>query len=307
MRVINLTREYVNDIGNDSAVAIGKFDGIHLGHEKLISELLECKKKGLTTIIFTFDGSVSAYFSGEEPRYLTTRSEQIEELSRLGVDVCALYPVNKESVSVKSEDFVREILCEKLKAKMIIAGYDCSFGDKGSGNIELLKKMGPELSFETKSIDKIVEKETGREISSTYVRELVIAGDMVHANKLLGKNYSITGTVRHGRKLGRTLNMPTINLIPENEKLLPPFGVYFSKARIDGREYKGITNIGRKPTVNDTKELTVETYLYDFDKEVYGFKVTVELLEFKRPEMKFSSIEELKSQMKKDIDAGAVY
>lgn len=307
MRVISLTKDYTNDIGNASAIAIGKFDGLHLGHDKLIRELLECKRRGLNTVIFTFDGSISALFSGEEPKYLTTREEQLFELSELGIDFCALYPVNKDSVAMKSEDFVRDVLKGQLGAKMIIAGYDCSFGDKGSGNIKLLEAMGPELGFETKSIEKIVEKETGREISSTYIRELIIGGDIVHANALLGKNYSVTGIVMHGRKLGRTLDMPTINIIPEKEKLLPPFGVYYSRAEIDGTLYKGITNIGRKPTVNDTKEITVETYLYDFNEDVYGKQVKVELLGFRRPEMKFDSIDQLKMQMKSDIDAGEMY
>ena len=165
--------------------------------------------------------------------------------------------------------------------------------------------MAPSGGYFAQIIDKVTFE--GNEISSTLIREAVSRGDMEKVTALLGTPYSVNGTVVYGRKLGRKLGMPTVNLQPVSEKLLPPNGVYYSYAWIDGIRYPAITNVGFKPTVNDEPTMGVETYIYDFDKNVYGSEITVELLRFKRAEMKFDSVEALKGQMRKDIDEGIIF
>ncbi len=192
-----------------------------------------------------------------------------------------------------------------MQAGYIAAGADVSFGYKGLGNKELLIRMAGQLDYQVEIINKVYEE--AREISSTYVREEVEKGDMEKTARLLGRFYSFEGQVERGNRLGRKLGMPTLNLYPEREKLLPPKGVYYSRVLFEGGTYPGITNIGLKPTVNSTSHISVETYLYDFDKDMYGRKIVTELLQFKRPEQKFESVEMLKTQMEKDIAQGRMF
>ena len=220
----------------------------------------------------------------------------------MGIDILIEYPLTKETAAILPELFVRDVLKEKMRLSYLVAGYDITFGHRGKGDANLLKEMSGELDFELEIIDKICD--AGREISSTFVREEVEAGNMEHVNQLLGVPYQIVGEVIHGAKLGRKIGMPTINLEPPKDKLLPPNGVYFSKTIIGKKEYKSITNIGKKPTVNDTQKIGAETYIYEFDQEIYGKCAIVKLLSFHRPEMKFDSVDMLKEQMMKDINAG---
>jgi riboflavin kinase/FMN adenylyltransferase len=192
-----------------------------------------------------------------------------------------------------------------MNAAYIAAGEDVSFGYRGLGRRELLEQMAEEMDYKVEIIDKVYHDE--REISSTYVREEVEKGNMETVETLLGRNYSIRGCVEQGNRLGRRLGMPTLNLYPEEEKLLPPKGVYYSRVLYQGCVYPGITNIGKKPTVNETEKISVETYLYDFDKDMYGREIITELLSFKRPEQKFPDVLMLKEQMEKDIEEGRNY
>ena len=191
-----------------------------------------------------------------------------------------------------------------MKAKAVVVGPDCSFGYKGAGNVELLRTLGRKLGFRLYVIEK--EKDHRRDISSTYVKEALEAGDMELVNDLLGYRYFISGEVLHGRRIGRTLGMPTTNLVPSTKKLLPPNGVYLSRTRIGEQAYYGVTNIGYKPTIGETFR-GVETYLFDFDGDLYGENIDVELWKFNRPEMKFDSVEHLKNQMQADIAFGKEY
>ncbi len=203
------------------------------------------------------------------------------------------------------EQFIDKVLAGQLKTKYIAAGNDLSFGKDGRGNAALLQSVSTQYGFCVKIIEKVCLD--GVEISSTYVREAVKAGKLEKAEQLIGEAYSVTGVVSHGKKLGRRLGMPTVNLLPPEEKLLPPFGVYFSEVVFGERIYKGITNIGCKPTVSEKKQVGVETYLYDFAQDIYGKEITVRLLSFHRPEKKFDSVETLKTQMAADIAEGRYY
>lgn len=289
-------------LGKNSAVAIGKFDGIHRGHKKLLQEILACKAQGLLAVVFTFDPPASSFFAGKQVRELTTREEKRRRFAAMGVDVLIEFPLNYETAAIEPERFVKEVLVKNMNMRFIAAGTDLSFGAKGAGNAALLQSLAKRYEYRVDIIDKICEN--GREISSTYLREEVEKGNMETAAVLLGEPYRITGEVVHGKKLGRTIGMPTVNLLPEKEKLLPPNGVYYSRVNFGGRLLYGITNIGCKPTVSRERVIGVETYLYDFREEIYGQEVEVSLLHYKRPEMRFDGVEALKTQMQQDIEEG---
>lgn len=303
MKIIKDTTEFY--IEEATAVAIGKFDGFHRGHQTLLQKMQEQKKKGLATVIFTFVPSPAAFFSTEIMKELTTLEEKRKIFEKAGIDYLIEFPFVQETADMEPEAYIKEVLVERIHAKCVVAGEDVSFGRRGSGNAKLLLDKSEELGYDVVLIDKVQYE--GREVSSTFVREEVTKGNMELVHQLLGIPYHVGGMIVHGRKLGRTLGMPTVNQIPTKEKLLPPNGVYFSYVMLDERKLPSITNIGTKPTVADGMVMGVETYIYDFDEDVYGEELEVYLLAFKRPEMRFDSVDALKVQMAKDIAAGRAY
>ena len=192
-----------------------------------------------------------------------------------------------------------------MNGALIVAGEDVSFGKGGKGNRKLLEEMSLQYGFELELIKKLRLGE--REISSTYVREEVLAGRMEKAAELLGEPYFVSGSVENGKKLGRRLGMPTANLYPEEDKLLPPGGVYFSRVWLDGNSYQGVTNIGRRPTIKDGNRISAETYLLNFAEEIYGKFMKVELLRFRRGEKKFQNEEHLRQAVREDIQEAEKY
>ncbi len=303
MRIIADTTDF--KILRPTAVAIGKFDGLHRGHRELLDQILQTKNRGYLSTIFTFDPPPEVLFGKRLAKEITTKEEKRIIFDELGVDILIEYPLNEVSAAIAPEDFVKEVLKDRMNMSYLAAGYDLSFGHKGAGNADLLRKLAPELGFELKIIEKVCDE--GREISSTFIREEVETGNLEHVGRLLGEPYMIIGQVVHGAKLGRKIGMPTINILPEKEKMLPPNGVYYSRTKIGDKEYKSITNIGKKPTVSNAEQIGVETYLYEFEQDVYGKNAIVKLLEYKRPEKKFENLDELKAQMLKDINDGREY
>lgn len=283
-------------------MAIGKFDGIHIGHRRLLEEILS-RKDSLKTCVFTFDPPPAVLFGCPDTRTLTTREEKRLLFGRMGVDILIEFPMNQETAATAPEAFAREVLAEQMQARFLAAGTDLSFGAKGAGNAALLRRLGSELGFEVKTIDKI--RMDGEEVSSTLVRGKVEAGQMEGAERLLGMPYLIAGEVVRGKQIGRTLGFPTVNILPGKDKLLPPNGVYFSQVRYGERLYRAISNVGCKPTVSDERIMGVESYLYDFSGDLYGEHVEVYLHRFCRPERHFESVEALREQLQKDIAAGA--
>ena len=303
MQIIRDTTEFVSP--GETAVSIGKFDGVHLGHRRLLEELLDQKEKGLLAAVFTFDPYPEVFFGFGAKQILTTREEKEMIFEKMGIDILVEFPFNAKSAATPSREFVSNFLCKQMRARFIAAGPDPSFGDHGSGNFALLEEMAPEYGFKAKKIEKIVMDE--HIVSSTLIRRLIDTGEVTTAARYLGEPYMIRGSIVHGKALGRRIGIPTLNQTPPEDKLLPPFGVYYSDVLIGGRKYCGMTNIGVKPTVSDEKRVTVETFLYDFKGDVYGETATVQLLTHRRPEMKFSSVEELKATMEHDIQAGREY
>ena len=302
MKIIRDTFDFA--LQAPTAVTIGKFDGVHLGHRKLLGEILK-QRPELCACVFTFDPAPAVLFGRSDGKELTTREEKRLLFESLGVDVLIEFPLTKSSAAMEPETFVRRILAERLQARFIAAGEDLSFGNRGAGDAALLQRMGAELNFETKIIEKL--RLEGEEISSTRVRAAVEDSDMPLAEKLLGAPYSVLGEIVHGNRIGRSLGFPTINILPGPTKLLPRNGVYFSRAIIDGRTYNAISNVGCKPTVEDKQVMGVETYLYDFDGDLYGRTATIRLCQFSRPERRFESLQALQRQLQQDIRDGANY
>lgn len=300
LEIIANTTEF--QLNSETAVAIGKFDGVHLGHRRLLQEILEQKKNGLKACVFTFAPTPAVLFGLSDGKELTTREEKRRIFSQMGVDILIEFPLNRETAAISPEDFVTDILVSRMQTKFLAAGTDLSFGKNGAGNAALLGKMGPEYGFEVKTIDKISLE--GIVVSSTHIRNLIEAGRMEQATAMLGMPYVIQGKVVHGNRIGRTLGFPTVNLVPAQDKLLPPNGVYYSEVRIGVKNYRAITNIGYKPTVTAEKVMGVESYLYDFSEEIYDEEIEVYLYKFKRPEMQFDGLEALQKQLQRDIAEG---
>ena len=303
MRYLTKTLEF--DSRGDSVVTLGKFDGLHRGHMLLIRRVLETgRTKGLETVVFTFDVPPQSKVQHVTQHQLLTNEERRNHLERLGIDCLVECPFVDEVMHMTPETFIKEILVGKLHAKKVVVGKDFGFGYKRSGTAQMLKEMGRTFGFETEIIEKA--KKNGREISSTWAREELEKGNMEAVSDLLGYDYAIHGEIVHGHALGRTIGVPTINQIPAATKLLPPFGVYVSEVKIEGKTYYGITNIGVKPTVQE-KFTGVETNLFDCSEDLYGKQAEVSLLKFLRPEQRFASLAELKKQLEKDDAAGRAY
>lgn len=284
----------------DSAVCLGKFDGIHRGHRLLIEEIQKYKNQKLQAVVFTFALHPYTLFSKGEAKLIDTTREKIEKLESLGVDVLVSYPFTKETAAMEPEDFIKEVLVKKLDAKVVVVGKDFHFGYQRKGNVTLLRKYAAEYGYKVVSLEKIQEDK--HVISSTRVRHEIKSGNMKKVTRLLGEPYSILGEVIHGKQLGRTIGMPTINQEIEDAKIIPPKGVYVSKVVLPEGDYRGVTNIGNKPTVSGEHKLGVETHIIDYEGDLYGKTVKVSLYEFVRSEQKFSSLEELKLQMHQDME-----
>lgn len=303
MQIIQGTTEI--KIDGKSAVSIGKFDGIHLGHQKLLQRILKQKEQGLNAVVFTFDPPPSVLFGIADSKELMTKEEKRAAFEVMGIDILIEFPLTKETAEISPESFIIDTLIGQIHAEYIAAGTDVSFGNKGAGNYMILQSMSRNLGYELEIIDKVCLND--REVSSTYVREEVELGHMDNVTRLLGMPYSVCGEVMHGNRFGRTIGMPTVNLLPSENKLLPPNGVYYSEVYLGDEKYFGITNIGYKPTVSDKKQVGVETYIYEFAEEVYGEKIVVNILSFKRLEIKFDGKDALKEQMMKDIKDGHTF
>lgn len=298
MQYISNTKEF--HIEEPTVVSIGKFDGLHCGHKKLVAEMKKFRNQGRKTAMFTFSAPPGTLVKGKKQNVIMTNREREQILEEAGLDYLVEYPFDDEVRMMDPERFVSEILIEKMNASIIVTGPDCRFGYKAAGDRTLLEQLASRYGYRFIVVEKAKDSEY-KIISSTYIRDLLAEGRIEKANQLLGYRYFITGIVEHGNSIGHKKLYPTANLVPPKEKHLPKYGVYVTRVLVDGKTYGGLTNIGKKPTIEGENPTGVETYLYDFQGDLYGKEIRVELLDFVRPEMKFSSIEELKEQLDYDV------
>ena len=283
----------------NAAVALGKFDGIHLGHQLLVDGLMKEKQKGRKTVVFTFGAAPGTVLFNGARKSIYAPEEKAYYFSKLGIDVLLEYPFTKEFASYTPEEFVSECLVRKLDVRSVYVGADYRFGRGRSGNVALLKALGEEYHFEVNALAK--KTVHGKVVSSTLIRDM-LETHFTAANEMLGSPYFVYGEVIHGNHLGRTIGFPTINQAIPEQKLVPASGVYASRIRIDGTYYKGISNLGKKPTIEGKHRIGLETYILDYKGDLYGKMLQTELLYFIRPEEKFPSIEALKQQIQNDIN-----
>ena len=286
-------------------VALGCFDGVHLGHRAVIGEAVTvAKSKQLPSLVWTFEEPPKNFFSPASVPLITDPQEKRAQIRALGVDTLVCAPFDPSVAALSPEEFFRVILCEKLKACHIVCGYNYSFGAKGAGNATLLRKLCEQNGIGISVIPPVSVR--GNEISSTQIRAAVEEGRTEDACALLGRPYAIRTLVIDGQKLARRLGFPTVNQVFRRGILVPRKGVYATRVRFCGKQKYGITNVGTRPTVNGNL-LCAETHIFDFNGNLYGKTVTVEFLCFLRPETKFASVEALSKQVHRDIEDTKAY
>jgi riboflavin kinase/FMN adenylyltransferase len=291
----------INTITN-SVVSIGMFDGVHLGHTSVINRVIDiAKEKNIKSIIITFSNSPVSYFSKDIiDLQITNSKEKIELFRKTQLDYLFVIEFNEYIANLIPSTFINDILISLFKVSYIVFGYDNHFGKNREGTFEYINKNFKDIKAEL----IIASKKDKITISSTRIKEEIINGHIISANKLLGYPYKIKGKVVKGMQLGRKLGFPTANMAYENnEKILPKNGVYFTFTKIRNNEYVSITNIGTKPSVKQSNSISIETHILDFNQSIYGQKISIIFIDRIRNEIKFNHINELIDQITKDVSS----
>ena len=281
-------------------VTIGTFDGVHIGHQKIIEKLiLETKKADCESLILTFFPHPRMVLNGSSSiKLLNTINEKSSLLEKMGLDNLVVHPFDKKFSNLSAEEFVKTILVDSFNLKKIIIGYDHRFGNNRSANIDDLISFGKKYDFEVEQIS--AQEIDSVSVSSTKIRDAITDGNMIIANEFLGYDYILSGKIITGKQLGRTIGFPTANIkIEENYKLIPKNGVYIVKSHLQEKTVFGIMNIGLNPTVNG-EDLSIEVHFLDFDADLYNKNITVSVIARIRDEQKFTSIDLLKAQIQED-------
>ncbi len=284
-----------------TTVALGNFDGVHRGHQRVIAPILNDPgaESDLRSTVVSFSPHPRAFFSGRSHPLLTPMPEKAEALGQLGVDQFVVLPFDRSLADLTPEVFTAEILIRGLQARTIAVGADFHFGRGRTGSAERLREIAAEFGVPVKIVPLMLDR-SGR-ISSSRIRAALMEGDLATANDLLGRPYAIAGVVEAGQQLGRQLGFPTANLAVAPEKLLPRLGVYAVRSTLaDGTVVAGVANIGRRPTVGDHGPVTVEVHLLDWAGDLYGQSLAIALMAFLRPEQRFGSLAALKAQIEQD-------
>jgi riboflavin kinase/FMN adenylyltransferase len=298
LKIVHSIKSFVAN--KPTIVTIGTFDGVHLGHKKILEQIITtAKSQDCESLVLTFFPHPRMVLQeGTEMKQLNTLNEKISLLQDLGVDNLVIHPFDKEFSRLTAEDFVKQVLVDTFKLKKIIIGHDHRFGRNRTADINDLTEFGNTFGFDVEQISAQEINEVS--ISSTKIRTALREGDIELANDYLGYDYSLTGIVSKGKQLGRTIGYPTANIqIEEDYKLIPQNGVYVAKSMIEGKLVYGMMNIGNRPTVNGTTQ-TIEINFFDFDQDLYTQKITVSLLKRMRDEQKFDSLDALKNQLALD-------
>jgi riboflavin kinase/FMN adenylyltransferase len=281
-------------------VTIGNFDGVHLGHQLLFAEVVQrAYRCGGTGVVVTFDPHPLQILRPDGIKLISTCDQKTELIEFAGIDALVIIPFSMKFAAISAVNFVDDILLKTIGVKQLVVGHDYAFGKRRVGNIDFLQEQGKKKGFSVTVIDAHYEQEML--VSSTKVRELVADGRMADARTLLGRYYQIRGEVQLGQQRGgKEVGFPTANLNMDEDDLIPKMGVYVCQVICDGKCYGGVLNIGTNPTF-DEKRLVAETHIFDFDQDIYGKPIKVNLLRFLRSEQKFPNIAELSKQIAKDV------
>jgi len=292
----------LDSLPGSTHLAIGVFDGLHVGHQAVIGRALKsARQTSGSAVVVTFDPHPVRVLRPEKaPRLLTSTQHKVKLIEKLGVDAVLLLEFTLEFSKTPPEIFIEKLVRAANQLRQICVGQEWTFGANRSGSIRLLEELAPKLGFQVVSVPPVLVGE--RVVSSTLIRSAVECGDLQSAAKYLGRDFTILGTVTEGRQLGRRLGFPTANLQVHNE-LFPPNGVYAAKAWFGQNEHGGVVNIGVRPTIeNEAGERILELHLFDFDQQIYGEDIEVGFLEYLRPEQKFSGVDALQAQIKRDAE-----
>lgn len=286
----------------NAIVTIGTFDGVHLGHQAVFKQMVDkARQIGGETVVITFFPHPRIVISPNDNRLrlITSQEDKIEHLRRSNIDNLIIINFTKEFSHTSSEDFIKDYVVRYIQPAILVIGYDHHFGSNRSGDFDTLSKLGMEFHF---AVEKINEQDIEDiTISSTKIRSALQQGDIKLANKLLGYSYSTSGIVTHGDSIGRTLGFPTANIsIKPEYQIIEKTGVYATIAKVDGKDYPSMTYIGRRPTISNGLPTSTETYIMDFDGDLYGKEIRVTFVDRVRDEMTFDNLERLKSQIQED-------
>ncbi|MEO8440407.1 MAG: bifunctional riboflavin kinase/FAD synthetase [Spartobacteria bacterium] len=282
-------------------LAIGVFDGVHLGHQAVISTAVRhAEEAGGTAVVVTFDPHPAKILRPQEsPRLLTATQHKIALIRALGVSHLLVLTFDRELAATAPEDFVRQLVAAAKPLREICVGQEWSFGKNRAGNLALLKKLGAELDFHVVGVEPVTSN--GSVVSSTAIRKSVEAGDFATATRMLGRDYTILGTVEEGQHLGRSLGFPTANLSAHSEQF-PPNGVYVAEGLLRGETVRGVVNLGVRPTTADgSRQRVLEFHLFDVDRDLYGQDIELRFLRYLRPERKFENLAALREQIARDV------
>jgi len=288
-------------------ITIGNFDGVHSGHQSVINKLIEeSEKSKLKTTVMSFTPHPKIFFGQSTNIFnITTKNEKLEILKDMGINIYIDFEFDNELANFSANEFIEQIILEKLNVRKIVIGSDFRFGKKRTGNLETLRELSKALDFDLVVIDILNSKKTKKKFSSSHIRNMINEGNFHEVSQMLGRNWSITGKIIKGDQKARKIKFPTANIKPQ-DKMLPKKGVYCVKASIDSKTYKAVVNFGYRPTVNGS-ELLLECHLFEFNEDIYGKELTVEFLTFIRAEQKFDNFEELTKQIQKDIKTAKNY
>lgn len=293
-------------VESPTAVTIGMFDGMHLGHVKVVQGCLEAaQQSGLKTCVITFSNHPADHFTGKRNELLMPMQEKIAALETLGIDYAVVLPFDSYIVELPAKNFIEDHLIDRMKATKVILGYDNHFGKNREGSISFINEHFSEkldaISIQVAKVDDVI-------VSSSQIKKYLSEGDVLNAKAMLGNYFAISGKVVHGNQNGRKIGFPTANMsLNADNKFIPQLGVYLCKVHLDAGEFYGLTNMGFRPTLNKDEGIHIETHILGFDADIYGQKIEIQFMEKIRSEKRFDTFEDLKNQISADLAWAQLY